>query len=271
MAGCRCCCVGSGSRTRHSLLAGIEGAAGEVSRSCNPRSRLWRNLAWAEELEWRRHSRSRHKAHRNARGLPGDPDDTHSRYIEAAVDGLALGCLICRTAIRRRGQSSITSCTGSTAEHACRRAARAEKPVVLAGEYNVMRLNSMSISPSAGSITRCFGRRCVKPISVFRSRVDGCATRAAPRRAPLHVLGLFPECLRAQCGITDRPFAPQSIVAPARRRCRSRGARLGQSERSCARLGRTRPIATRTLLSPGSVCKYVAPPPGPVAAWKSTE
>ncbi|MGO7208683.1 exodeoxyribonuclease III, partial [Rhizobium ruizarguesonis] len=27
------------------------------------------------------------------RGLPGDPDDTHSRYIEAAVDGILIGCL----------------------------------------------------------------------------------------------------------------------------------------------------------------------------------
>jgi len=27
------------------------------------------------------------------RGLPGDPDDTHSRYLEADVDGLKVGCL----------------------------------------------------------------------------------------------------------------------------------------------------------------------------------
>jgi exodeoxyribonuclease-3 len=27
------------------------------------------------------------------RGLPGDPDDTHSRYIEAEVSGLVVGCL----------------------------------------------------------------------------------------------------------------------------------------------------------------------------------
>jgi exodeoxyribonuclease III len=27
------------------------------------------------------------------RGLPGDPDDTHSRYIEAAIDGVLIGCL----------------------------------------------------------------------------------------------------------------------------------------------------------------------------------
>ena len=26
-------------------------------------------------------------------GLPGDPDDTHSRYIEAAVNGVLIGCL----------------------------------------------------------------------------------------------------------------------------------------------------------------------------------
>jgi exodeoxyribonuclease-3 len=27
------------------------------------------------------------------RGLPGDPDDTHSRYIEAAIGGIIVGCL----------------------------------------------------------------------------------------------------------------------------------------------------------------------------------
>ena len=27
------------------------------------------------------------------RGLPGDPDDTHSRYLEAAVHGIIVGCL----------------------------------------------------------------------------------------------------------------------------------------------------------------------------------
>src|SRR3954464_13282456 len=27
------------------------------------------------------------------RGLPGDPDDTHSRYIEAFINGVLIGCL----------------------------------------------------------------------------------------------------------------------------------------------------------------------------------
>jgi len=49
------------------------------------------------------------------RGLPGDPDDTHSRYIEAAVKGLLVGCLYTyRTAIRRPVRSSISSCDGLT-------------------------------------------------------------------------------------------------------------------------------------------------------------
>jgi exodeoxyribonuclease-3 len=31
--------------------------------------------------------------HETRRGLPGDPDDLHSRYIEAAVNGMIIGCL----------------------------------------------------------------------------------------------------------------------------------------------------------------------------------
>jgi exonuclease III len=27
------------------------------------------------------------------RGLPGEPDDAHSRYIEASIDGVLAGCL----------------------------------------------------------------------------------------------------------------------------------------------------------------------------------
>src|SRR3954449_6557378 len=33
------------------------------------------------------------KPDERGRGLPGDPDDTHSRYIEAVVNGLTVGCL----------------------------------------------------------------------------------------------------------------------------------------------------------------------------------
>jgi exodeoxyribonuclease-3 len=35
----------------------------------------------------------REKPQETRRGLPGDPDDTHSRYIEAVVSGITVGCL----------------------------------------------------------------------------------------------------------------------------------------------------------------------------------
>lgn len=43
------------------------------------------------------------------RGLPGDPEDTQSRYIEAIVDGIIVGCLYCPTATPLRGRSFNTS------------------------------------------------------------------------------------------------------------------------------------------------------------------
>lgn len=34
-----------------------------------------------------------HEPRETRRGLPGDRDDSHSRYIEAAIDGIVIGCL----------------------------------------------------------------------------------------------------------------------------------------------------------------------------------
>ena len=48
------------------------------------------------------------------RGLPGDPDDTHSRYLEASAHGCWSPRSTCRTAIRSRGRSSPTSWPGSS-------------------------------------------------------------------------------------------------------------------------------------------------------------
>jgi exodeoxyribonuclease-3 len=76
------------------------------------------------------------------RGLPGDPDDAHSRYIEAAVEGVLIGCLYMpngnpapgpkfdyklRWFDRLAGHASELLATGM--------------PVVLAGDFNVMPTN----------------------------------------------------------------------------------------------------------------------------------
>jgi exodeoxyribonuclease-3 len=73
------------------------------------------------------------------RGLPGDADDSHSRYIEGAVNGIVMGCLYLpngnpapgpkfdyklRWFERLRAHAAELLATGA--------------PIVLAGDYNVM-------------------------------------------------------------------------------------------------------------------------------------
>src|ERR1700712_3576842 len=73
------------------------------------------------------------------RGLPGDPDDTHSRYIEAMVNGIVIGCLYLPNGNPAPGpkfdyklgwfERLTTHAAGLMARNI---------PVVLTGDYNVM-------------------------------------------------------------------------------------------------------------------------------------
>jgi exodeoxyribonuclease-3 len=73
------------------------------------------------------------------RGLPGDPDDTHSRYIEAEINGITIGCLYLPNGNPAPGPKFdyklswfdrlITHADGLYSSG---------KPVVLTGDYNVM-------------------------------------------------------------------------------------------------------------------------------------
>ncbi|MDT9598920.1 exodeoxyribonuclease III [Sphingosinicella rhizophila] len=73
------------------------------------------------------------------RGLPGDPDDSHSRYIEAAVQGVLIGCLYLPNGNPQPGPKfdyklrwfeRLIEHAASLREAPC--------PVVLAGDYNVI-------------------------------------------------------------------------------------------------------------------------------------
>jgi exodeoxyribonuclease-3 len=73
------------------------------------------------------------------KGLPGDPDDEQSRYIEAAIDGMLVGCLYLPNGnpwpgpkfdYKLRWFERLTSYAAELLE--------LEVPVVLAGDYNVM-------------------------------------------------------------------------------------------------------------------------------------
>src|SRR6476469_8372570 len=79
------------------------------------------------------------KPQETRRGLPGDPDDTHSRYIEAAVGGIIIGCLYLPNGNPRPGPKFDYKLRWfeRLAEHA-QGLLDTELPVILAGDYNVM-------------------------------------------------------------------------------------------------------------------------------------
>jgi len=73
------------------------------------------------------------------RDLPGDPDDTHSRYIEAAIDGIVVGCLYLPNGNPAPGPKFDHKLRWfeRLATHALELLSTGA-PVVLAGDYNVM-------------------------------------------------------------------------------------------------------------------------------------
>ena len=73
------------------------------------------------------------------RGLPGEPDDAHSRYIEAAVDGVLIGCLYLPNGNPAPGPKFDYKLRwfDRLATHAAELLATGV-PVMLAGDFNVM-------------------------------------------------------------------------------------------------------------------------------------
>jgi exodeoxyribonuclease III len=73
------------------------------------------------------------------RGLPGDPDDLHSRYIEAAVGDVIVGCLYLPNGNPAPGPKFNYKLRWFErfSEHA-RVLVNKRSPVILAGDYNVM-------------------------------------------------------------------------------------------------------------------------------------
>jgi exodeoxyribonuclease III len=73
------------------------------------------------------------------RGLPGDPDDTHSRYIEAEVNGIVVGCIYLPNGNPQPGPKFDYKLKWfqRLTEHA-QTLYSSEKPVVLCGDYNVV-------------------------------------------------------------------------------------------------------------------------------------
>jgi exodeoxyribonuclease-3 len=73
------------------------------------------------------------------RALPGDPDDSHSRYIEATVNGLLIGCLYLPNGNPAPGPKfDYKLAWFKRLQKYAKSLYALEQPVILAGDYNVI-------------------------------------------------------------------------------------------------------------------------------------
>lgn len=73
------------------------------------------------------------------RGLPGDPEDLHSRYIEALVDGILVGCLYLPNGNPAPGPKFDYKLQWFERLNAhAKELLKSDQPIVLAGDYNVI-------------------------------------------------------------------------------------------------------------------------------------
>lgn len=73
------------------------------------------------------------------RGLPGDPEDIHSRYIEATVDDIIIGCLYLPNGNPAPGPKFDYKLSWFERLNAhAKKMLASDTPVVLTGDYNVM-------------------------------------------------------------------------------------------------------------------------------------
>ena len=175
------------------------------------------------------------------RALPGDPDDVHSRYIEAQIDDVVIGCLYLPNGNPAPGpkfEYKLRWLNRLLAHAAELRLSGA--PVVLAGDYNVIPTEADVYKPERWVDDALFRIEVREAFAHLLKHgwVDSLRT-IHPHATDLHVLGLFPQCLWAGCGTAYRSFAVEPLDRQPSGRCRGLpgGARLGKSERSCAGLG----------------------------------
>ena len=94
------------------------------------------------------------------RGLPGDPGGLHSRYIEAAIGNLVIGCLYLPNGNPAPGPKFDFKLSWfERLTRYSRKLLTSGAPVILAGDYNVMPTDLDVYSRNGGLMTHHFVRR----------------------------------------------------------------------------------------------------------------
>ena len=82
------------------------------------------------------------------RGLPGDPDDTHSRYIEGAVGELLIGCLYLPNGNGPAPKFEYKLRWFKRLQDYARQLVGERKALILAGDYNVVPTDLDAVEPA---------------------------------------------------------------------------------------------------------------------------
>jgi exodeoxyribonuclease-3 len=167
------------------------------------------------------------------RGLPGDPDDIHSRYLEAIVQDVVVASIYLPNGNPQPGPKFDYKLAWF--ERLNRYAAEllAEgAPVVLAGDYNVVPTDADIYSPASW-----LDDALPAPA---RAGLDRRDPHPPSGRPDLHVLGLHAQPLGARRGAAHRPPAaqPERGRPAGRGRRRPGGARTREGQRPRAGVGR---------------------------------
>ena len=231
----------AGKEARRRLPAGAERAQDDFPAQRAAGGRLPRHLARPARLERRRHPRRGTEPVETRRALPGDPDDKQSRYIEAAVNGVLIGCLYLPNGNPQPGpkfdyklawfERLIAPCQrlarGRRARGAGRRLQRRAAPMRHLPDPVVGQGR-----PAPAGEPGCFRK-------LLDAGLDRRHPDAAPGRTDLHLLGLQARSLAPQRRAAHRSSAAHAWAGGSAGRCRrrSRGARPGGRQRSRAHVG----------------------------------
>ena len=104
--------------------------------------------------------------------LPGDAGDTQSRYIEAAIDGVLVGCIYLPNGNPQPGPKfDYKLAWFKRLQGHARKLLREQMPVVLAGDYTSHRPSSISTRPRRGTMTHSCSPPAARPMPASSSRV----------------------------------------------------------------------------------------------------
>src|ERR1043166_5771275 len=117
------------------------------------------------------------------KGLPGDTRDTQSRYIEAAIDGLLVGCLYLPNGNPQPGPKFKYKLDWFRRLQAhARKLLKTGAPVVLAGDYNAV--------PTACNI---YSMNAGKDDALLQPETRAPYAKLVPRGWPVSLRPLFPK------------------------------------------------------------------------------